>query len=68
MKKKNIPELVSLKERVLELTSFWIASLCPTNSTDSSAIYKLTIGVADYLNFKGLVFKNFSIRELVLFT
>jgi hypothetical protein len=68
MKKKNVPELVSLKEQVLELTSFWIAGPCPTNSTDSSAIYKLTIGVADYLNFKGLVLKKFSIRESVFFT
>jgi glycyl-tRNA synthetase beta subunit len=68
MKKKNVPELVSLKERVLELTSFWIAGLCPTNSTDSSAIYKLTIGVADCLNFKGLVFKKFSIFGSVFFT
>ena len=41
---------------------------CPTNSTDSSAIYKLTIGLEDYLNFKGIVFKKSSIHELVFFT
>jgi hypothetical protein len=28
---------------------------CPANSTQSSTIYKLTSGFADYFNFKGLV-------------
>jgi hypothetical protein len=27
--------------------------LCPTNSMDSSAIYKMKIALAGYLNFKG---------------
>jgi hypothetical protein len=36
-------------------------------STDSSAIYKLTIGLGHYLNFKGLVSKKFSI-PVVFFT
>jgi hypothetical protein len=42
--------------------------LCPTNSTKSSAIYKLTIRLVDYLNFKGLMSKKFSISELVFLT
>jgi hypothetical protein len=42
--------------------------LCPTNSTESSVIYKLTIRLVDYLNFKGLVSKKFSISELVFLT
>jgi hypothetical protein len=41
--------------------------LCPTNSMESSAIYKLTIGLADYLNFKGSC-KKTSILELLFFT
>jgi hypothetical protein len=63
---------------ILYLASFWITGcraenwdsvvMCPTNSTQSFAIYKLTIGLADYLNFKGLVYKKFSIPELVFFT
>jgi hypothetical protein len=40
---------------------------CPTNSMESSVIYKLTIGLADYLNFKGSC-KKTSILELLFFT
>jgi hypothetical protein len=47
----------------------WYVSihLCPTKSRDSSAIYKLSIRVADYENLKGMVSKKFSISEVLIF-
>jgi hypothetical protein len=39
---------------------------CPTNSTDSSAIYKMKIGLAHYLNLKGSC-KTTIILELLFF-
>jgi hypothetical protein len=76
-----IPELVFFKKAASRLRHFldrgfsgwgpekWaFVLLCPTNSTNSSAIYKLRIGLAEYLNFKELVSQKFSIRELVFFT
>jgi hypothetical protein len=41
---------------------------CPTNRTSSSAIYKLRIRLAEYLNFKELVSQKFIIRGLVFLT
>jgi hypothetical protein len=48
-------------------SKIYFVVLCPTNSMESSAIYKLTIGLADYLNFKGSCAKKTSIVELLFF-
>jgi hypothetical protein len=76
-----IPELIFFRKVAFQLKHFldrgfsgWGPENCtfvlsfPTNSTSSSAIYKLRIKVVEYLNFKELVSQKSSIHELVFFT